>query len=165
MVRVAVISDTHGDLGNLDRARELLGPVDWLIHAGDYLRDAAPCAARLGLAPDRVRAVVGNCDYHLFDPSLDQFELGGVKILLTHGHHYGVKHTVDRIYYKAREAGVRVAVFGHSHIAVRADDGGVLLFNPGSLSQPRLPTEGPSCGLLELENGVLISARILHLQG
>ncbi|HLN62988.1 MAG TPA: metallophosphoesterase [Symbiobacteriaceae bacterium] len=164
MVRVAVISDTHGDLSRLDRARDLLGPVDWLIHAGDYYRDAQPVAERLGVPPERVRAVVGNCDYHLVEPALDLFEIEGVTVLLTHGHHYGVKHTLDRIYYKAREARVRVAVFGHSHVAVNAEDGGILLLNPGSLSQPRLAGDLPSCALLEV-NGGLVTAKILSIGG
>jgi uncharacterized protein len=164
MVRVAVISDTHGDLYNLDQAKTLLGQVDWLLHAGDYIRDAAPAAQQLGVPPERVRAVVGNCDYHLVEPAIDLIEIEGVRILLTHGHHYGVKHTLDRIYYKARESKARVVVFGHSHVALSAEDSGILLFNPGSLSQPKQPGTPPSCGLLELEAGGVIS-RLVHLHG
>jgi putative phosphoesterase len=164
MVRVAVISDTHGDLHNLGKAKALLGSVDWLLHAGDYIRDAAPTARLLGVPPERVRAVVGNCDYHLIEPALEIIELEGVRLLLTHGHHFGVKHTLDRIYYKAVESKARVAVFGHSHVAISAEDSGVLLFNPGSLSQPRHPADPPSCGLLELSAGGVVS-RILHLPG
>jgi uncharacterized protein len=164
MVRVAVISDTHGDLSRLDQARTLLGPVDWLIHAGDYHRDAQPVAERLGVPAHRVRAVVGNCDYLMAEPALDLFEIEGVRMLLTHGHHYGVKHTLDRIFFKAQEARVQVAIFGHSHVAVNATDSGILLLNPGSLSQPRLPGDPPSCALLELQNGKA-HAQILSIVG
>ncbi|HYG56510.1 MAG TPA: metallophosphoesterase [Symbiobacteriaceae bacterium] len=164
MVRIAVISDTHGHLENLSKVQAELGRVDWLIHAGDFLRDAAPLAKRLGLPSDRVRAVVGNCDYPITEPVQDLFELEGVRILLTHGHHFGVKHTLDRIYYRAQEARAAVVVFGHSHMAVNAPERGILLFNPGSLSTPRLPGEKPSCGLLELEGGK-VAGRILKAIG
>lgn len=163
-LRVAVISDTHGDLHNLAGVREQLGQVDWLLHAGDFIRDARPVAERLGLPADRVRAVIGNCDYHLTEPVHDVVELGGVRILLTHGHLYGVKHTLDRIYYRAVEARVRVAVFGHSHVALCAEDSGVLLLNPGSLSSPRLPHAKPSCALLEISGGK-VTAKILTTIG
>jgi putative phosphoesterase len=165
MVRVAVLSDTHGDLSALAHVLAQLGKVDWLLHAGDYLRDAAPAARRLGLDPGRVRAVIGNCDYHLIEPVQDRFAIEGVSFLLVHGHHDGVKMGHDRIYYRAREAGARVVVFGHSHIPVNDDDGNVLLFNPGSLSQPRLAHQPPTCGLLELENGAIVSARIVAAHG
>jgi putative phosphoesterase len=164
MVRIAVFSDTHGSLLQLPLVRAQLGQVDWLLHAGDYHRDAAPLAAELGVPADRVRAVVGNCDYHMTDPTHALVEIGGVRILLTHGHLYGVKHTLDRIYYKAREAQVRVAVFGHSHVPVSIDDGGVLLLNPGSLTAPRVATDGPTCAILEIGEGQ-VRARILHGHG
>jgi len=165
MARVAVVSDTHGDLSNLAHVREQLGQIDWLLHAGDLLRDAQPVARQLGVDPGRVRAVIGNCDHHLFEPVQDQFAIDGVSFYLTHGHHYGVKSSHDRIYNKARELGVRVAVFGHSHVPVCADEGGVLLFNPGSLSLPRIPRQPPTCGLLEIRDGAIISARIVAAHG
>lgn len=153
MVRVAVVSDTHGEFRKLEQAVAQLGHVDWLIHAGDYLRDAARVAAVLGVVQEHVIAVVGNCDFPLRAPEQAEVTIGGVRIWVTHGHHFGVKHTVDRIYYRARELGVRVAIYGHSHVPVLADDGGLLLFNPGSLSDPRLPGDPPSCGLLEISEG------------
>lgn len=160
MVRVAVISDTHGHLGNLDRVLGQLGPVDWLLHAGDHYQDAARSGALLGIGPTRVAAVVGNCDAPLTEPAQTILEIGGVRILLTHGHHHGVKTTLDRIYYRAKEIGVRVAVFGHSHVPVNGQEGGVLLFNPGSLTLPRMPNDPPSCGLLEIEHGQVVGRHI-----
>lgn len=153
MVRVAVFSDTHGEFANLQSVLPQLGSLDWLLHAGDHFGDAAALGRRLGLGPDRVVAVVGNCDAPRTEPAQLILEIGGVKILLTHGHHYGVKSTLDRIRYRADELDVRVAIFGHSHIPVNGQDGGLLLFNPGSLTAPRLPQDPPSCGLLEIVAG------------
>ena len=165
MARVAVVSDTHGDLSRLAHVQQKLGKVDWLLHAGDFLRDAQPVARQLGIAPDRVRAVIGNCDQHLIEPMQDLFAIEGVSFLLVHGHYFGVKSSLDRIYHKARETGVRVAVFGHSHTPVCTDEGGVLLFNPGSLSMPRIPKTPPTCGLLEIKDGAIITARIVAAVG
>lgn len=165
MVRVAVVSDTHGDISNLCRVADQLGKVDWLLHAGDFWRDAAPMAKQLGVDPGRVRAVIGNCDHHLIEPVQDRFAIEGVSFLLVHGHHDGVKYTTDRIYYRAKEAGARVAVFGHSHIPVCIDDGGVLLLNPGSLTAPRLHNQPPSCAMLEVADGIIHSARIVAASG
>lgn len=165
MVRVAVVSDTHGNLSNLPKVRAKLGQVDWLIHAGDFLRDAQPLARELGVAPARVRAVIGNCDHHLVEPLEEIFAIEGVRFLLVHGHYYGVKQSPDRVYYKAREAGVRVAIFGHSHIPAYSDEDGLLLFNPGSLSMPRIPRMPPTCGVIEVRDGVVLSARIVAAVG
>ncbi|HYF91574.1 MAG TPA: metallophosphoesterase [Symbiobacteriaceae bacterium] len=165
MVRVAVVSDTHGDLSRLGQVQQKLGKVDWLLHAGDFLRDAQPVARQLGVDPGRVRAVIGNCDHHLMEPLQDLFAIEGVSFLLVHGHYYGVKSSLDRMYYKALEAGVRVAVFGHSHVPVSRDEEGLLLFNPGSLSMPRIPKTPPTCGLLEIQDGAIIAARIVAAVG
>lgn len=161
MVRVAVISDSHGNFRHLGVLRSKLGGrLDWLLHAGDHMRDAERIGVNLGVDPSRIRAVVGNCDYPAREPAQELLEIGGVKILLTHGHLYGVKDTLDRIYYRAEELGARVAVFGHSHIPVSVEEGGILLFNPGSISSPRLAGDSPSCGLLEIDHGV-VTARHL----
>lgn len=164
MLRLLVVSDTHGDIRNLEVLRPLLGQIDWLLHAGDHLQDAAPMAASLGVAADRVRAVIGNCDFPLREPVRELLELDGVRILLVHGHLHGVKSRYDRILYGAREAAARVVVFGHSHMPLLQDEAGVLLLNPGSLSQPRLATDRPSCAIIEIERGQ-ISARHLFVRG
>jgi len=161
MIRIAVISDTHGDFRNVGRVRARLGHVDWLLHAGDHFQDAPRVAVNLGVDPARVRAVAGNCDYPVREPSQQMLELDGVKILLTHGHHDGVKHGFQRIYLRAVEAGARVVIFGHSHVALNDDDGRVLLLNPGSLTSPHVSTDSPSCALLEISEGNVTAKLIL----
>jgi putative phosphoesterase len=161
--RLLVVSDSHGDIRNLERLRPLLGQIDWLLHAGDHLQDAAPMAASLEVAPERIRAVIGNCDFPLRNPDRAILEIDEVRIMLVHGHLHGVKSRYDRILYGAQEAGARVAIFGHSHMPLLLDEAGVLLLNPGSLSQPRLATDRPSCAIIEIENGQ-VGARHLFLR-
>jgi len=160
MVRLAVVSDTHGSLENLSRLQKDLGEVDWLLHAGDHYRDAARAGADLGLPKERVIAVAGNCDFGQGGPPEQLLEVEGVRILLTHGHLYGVKRDLQRIWYRARELGARAVLFGHSHVPVLRWEGDVLLFNPGSLSLPRWPSHPPSCGLLEVEAGRLTARHL-----
>lgn len=151
-MRILVISDTHGNLRPL-RALADGGPYDYLLHAGDYLADLAPCADLAGVPPERCRGVAGNCDYPVEQPAEAVLELGGARILLAHGHQYGVKRDVQRIYYRAAELGCQAAVFGHSHVPLCAREGGILLFNPGSPGRPRLPGAPGSYGLLTVADG------------
>jgi putative phosphoesterase len=163
MVRIVVLSDTHGDLQGWSALLAQVGPVDWLFHAGDFLRDAALAASQLESAGLSVRAVVGNCDIPVVQPAQELIEIDGVRILLTHGHHEGVKSRLDRLYYRAKEFGAQVAIFGHSHVPVSLMKDGVLLFNPGSATAPR-DHHMPSCGLIEIASGI-VSARHLFLGG
>lgn len=149
-MRVAVFSDTHGHLAGLAEMRRRLGAVDLLLHAGDHFSDAPQVAAALGLHPAQVRAVLGNCDYGSHGPEEALFVLAGVRILLNHGHRLDVKRSLQRIFYRAQELQAQVAVFGHSHVPVNLSDNGILLFNPGSFSEPRVPGPG-TCGLLIIE--------------
>lgn len=149
-MRVAVLSDTHGRLGPVRRLQEQVGPVDFLLHAGDFLADAATCAAIFGLPPDRVAAVAGNCDFPDQEPAEQVLELESVRVLLVHGHRHDAKRGPLRVYLRARELGCRVAVFGHSHVPRLEEYEGVLLLNPGSPSLPRLPGRPGSCAVLEV---------------
>jgi len=152
MLRIGVVSDSHGSFRNLERLRELCGRLDWLLHAGDFLCDAAPIAETLGVDPERVRAVAGNCDFPVTRPGEVLEELEGVRLYLVHGHQLGVKTGLHRIHLRAQEVGARVAIFGHTHVPVLADVGGVMLLKPGSLAKPRLG-EPPSAAVLEVAGG------------
>lgn len=160
-VRILVVSDTHGQLGPLRSLVGRVGVVDFLLHAGDHYDDRIPVGALFGLPPERCIGVVGNCDYPLREPDEVVWEQEGVRILLTHGHRHDVKRTLMPIWYRAREQGCRVAIFGHSHLPVQVQEGEVLLFNPGSPAQPRRQSRA-TIGILELKNG-RVTARHLGI--
>lgn len=159
-MRIAVFSDTHGKWEGLALTRSRLGEVDLLVHAGDHYRDAQAVAAGLGLPPGHIHAVVGNCDYGTPGPEELILELDGVRILLLHGHRHEVKRTLQPVFYRAQEAEVQAVIFGHSHVPVCMTDQGLLLFNPGSYSEPRVPGPG-SCGLLNIEAGKVQAKHVL----
>lgn len=96
---------------------------------GDNYRDGETLADAYPDVP--MELVRGNCDW---DAGPDELivEVGGVRFLLTHGHRYGVKSGTGTLARAAKEKGVDVACFGHTHEAVNVPSRDVWLFNPGS---------------------------------
>ena len=107
----------------------------------DYVFFLGDGAARMGdLALHKgFFAVKGNCDY-LPLPEETVTEVEGVKILLTHGHRYGVKTDLLSLVLRAEELGCRLVFFGHTHTAEIVEHGAVTLVNPGSLTHPSFGT-------------------------
>lgn len=127
-MKILVFSDSHGRLGPMLDAVEQERPQR-VFFLGDNYRDGQ---ALMDAYPDLpVELVRGNCDW---DSAPDELivEAGGVKFLLTHGHRYGVKSGTDRLARAAREKGVAVACFGHTHQGLNMPDHGIWLFNPGT---------------------------------
>ena len=59
-MKIGIMSDSHGDRRAIDRALERAGKVDFWLHAGDCVPDAA----YLGLvSAKRVENVAGNTDW------------------------------------------------------------------------------------------------------
>lgn len=168
---VGVIADTHipHRLKAIPPAVfEIFSEVDLILHAGDIV-DPRILEDLASLAP--VKAVRGNV--HLVDrtwdpqlPQVQQLDILGHQIVLTHGHGSFVRGSLERVWYwLSRDRGVvnqRIAqwsletypeadiiIFGHSHQAYNQRLGQRLLFNPGAVC----PTEGeiPSVGLLTIE--------------
>lgn len=96
---------------------------------GDNYRDGETLADAYPDVP--MELVRGNCDW---DKAPDELiiETGGVRFLLTHGHRYYVKSGTDHLARAAKEKGMDVACFGHTHEGLNMPGRGVWLFNPGS---------------------------------
>ena len=114
----------------------------------DYVFFLGDGAARMGdLALHKgFFAVKGNCDY-LPLPEETVTEVEGVKILLTHGHRYGVKTDLLSLALRAEELGCRLVFFGHTHIPEIIERDGVTFVNPGSVTHPFFgePTYAYTC--------------------
>ena len=146
-MRLGVLSDTHGVKAAIRRAVEFAGNVDAWLHAGDILPDAEYLAEYTGLS---VYAVAGNCDWDA-EPKERVLEFDGCRILLLHGHQYGVKCGLYRLSLHAEELGCQAVVYGHTHQSLLDKAGDLLILNPGSPAQPRFGK--PSCAVLTIENG------------
>ena len=152
-LRIGVLADTHIP----SRAHRLpeqlvaaLRECDLILHAGDF-------ASRAGLdevrSLGRVEAVYGNADsleLRLDLPKRLVVEAEGVRIGLVHCD--GMSGTTPQ---RARRAfasdpSIRCVVFGHQHYPYCEFDDGVLLFSPGSPTDPRRAPR-PSYGILHVE--------------
>ncbi len=147
-MKVAVFSDTHGVTTPMVRAIRQVRP-DALVHLGDYERDTAVLLKEFPELP--LYHVCGNCDYAPSAPNCLTVQLGPVTVFLTHGHLYHVEYGhIDSLVYAAQEAGAQLALYGHTHIPLHEDVGGVKVLNPGAAGKGREPT----WALLEIfENG------------
>ena len=158
-MELLIFSDSHGHSQAMQAAyqRQVRFP-DAVLFLGDGLRDL--CAS--DFPASTLYAVQGNCDWtprladgeQVSDELLLQFE--GHRLLLAHGHRYGVKSGYGAILSHAVRTGADVVIFGHTHqptleiVPAGAEIGGevllrpVYLFNPGSIGQ------GGSFGTLSL---------------
>src|SRR5690606_26470360 len=82
--------------------------------------------------------VRGNCDGYLATaPEEMMLTIEGTRLLLTHGHRHRVKQGLLALAYRAREAGVQVALYGHTHVPSVERVGDIVLINPGALMSGR----------------------------
>ncbi len=154
MLRFLIFSDTHGIREPmLELYRRY--PNDGIIHLGDHIADARWLLERTNGHP--VYRVKGNCDYGATGPEDQLLELGGVKILIMHGHRFGVKSGCGGALAEAKRRGVDVLLFGHTHIPFMEEREGILMMNPGSLRNPNR-----EYGIIEIENAKAKGA-LLHL--
>ena len=148
-MKVLIVSDTHRRHGNLETVLENVGKMDLLIHLGDaegeedYIEAIAGCP---------VEIIAGNND---FFSNLDKEKvilLGKYKVLLTHGHYYNVTVGVERLKEEARERGIDIAMFGHTHRPYLEIGNELVILNPGSISFPRQEGRKPSYILTEIDD-------------
>lgn len=131
-MKIAVMSDTHGNVELAVNALKQLGGVDRLIHLGDHYQDAMEIGRKTGLPVD---AVAGNTDIDSHPTALREkiIKLGGTKIFITHGDRYKVKQGLDCLLEKAVIEDVHVVLFGHTHFPLKQRIGEILFLNPGCI--------------------------------
>lgn len=132
MKTVAVISDTHGNRAAIDKLDGIFAECDFIIHLGDTSSDGMYVAKKF---PGKTYIVNGNCDLSRLGEDEITIKIEDTSIFACHGDRYGVKRTYERVAAKAAQECCRVALFGHSHRADEREEGGVMLFNPGTLSR------------------------------
>ncbi len=152
-----VLSDSHNHPQAVEAAIGRVKP-DGVLFAGDGLRDLT----RVDI-PCPIWAVRGNCDVgsmplivsdpgmgdRVLDPEDEELIWAdGMRILLMHGHRYGVKHSLTAAVARAIAREADVLVYGHTHEAaewrITPERPGVFggsvalskpltIFNPGSI--------------------------------
>lgn len=132
MMKIGVISDTHGNMECIERVVEKAGDVQAWFHCGDFASDAEYLRKTTGKA---VYSVCGNCDTSTGAPATQIVELEGKRFFLTHGHLYNVYSNYYTLELSARENNCDAAVFGHTHVPT-LEFSSVMLLNPGSPTRP-----------------------------
>lgn len=131
-MRILVVSDSHGNDGNLRRAILAQPKADVVIHLGDGEEELE--RAKRSFREKMFLGVRGNCDFASSLPPTGDFVAEGVKIFYTHGHLYGVKSGLYTIECAARERGAKVLLHGHTHDPYTDYVDGLYMMNPGSLN-------------------------------
>ena len=155
-MRILVLSDSHSTLSVMRLAIDRIRP-DMILHLGDHYDDGE--AMHEEYPHIAFYQVPGNCDrYRMmeFHPEELCYQVGGVKLFMTHGHNQKVKMTLALLLKQAREMGAQAALFGHTHSAVCTREDGLWVLNPGSCG-----SYGGSAGLVETNNGEITGCRIL----
>ena len=159
-MKILAVSDTHGRDEKLEQVVEREKPFDYLIHCGDvegrefFIEALADCPCT---------RVAGNNDFFSDLLREDEIVLEGHKIMVTHGHNYGVSMDLYGISEEAAARECEIVLFGHTHKPVIEKKNGVLVINPGSVSFPRQEGRKPSYAILNLEEGKEPQAEIRFL--
>ena len=165
MLKLLIASDIHGsarhcrellDAFNREHADRLLLLGDILYHGprndlpDEY--DPREVISALNSRKDVILCVRGNCDAEVDQMVLEfpimadyaLLELDSFRLFATHGH----------VYHPDLLPPLRpgdVFLYGHTHVPVWEDRGGILCLNPGSVS---IPKEGSPRGYILLTGGL-----------
>ncbi len=152
MKKILILSDTHGNDKNMEKVIEKQKPVDVFIHLGDIEGSEDRIEGLLNPGC-QIYLIKGNNDFFSEDLQPEtEFELGGHRIFLTHGHTYGVNYDMETLAEEAKKRGCDIAMFGHTHRPYFDTVDGVTLINPGSISYPRQADRRCSYMVMEMDD-------------
>jgi len=153
IVRVAIISDTHGYID--PHVVEVIRRCDQVLHAGDIC--GAHVLEQLHQLTSQVTAVAGNNDAsglwpleetHVVNalPKIARLQLPGGELVVEHGHRHGMQQP-DHASLRHTHAQARVIVYGHTHRMLVDKEHTPWVINPGAAGATRT-RGGASCLIL-----------------
>ena len=155
-MKILVFSDSHSCPNRILKAVEAhRGKADLIVFLGDGIRDLDILNNKYPQIP--VIKVRGNCDIFASNDVLNEsiLDFDGIRVLVTHGHNYGVKHGYGAIVNYARKEKVNAVLFGHTHVPCDEieyfGDEKIQLFNPGSVATTS------TYGVINTSNGILVT--------
>lgn len=152
MVKVGIISDTHGWLR--EDVKKQLADCDYIIHAGDIDKEEIIEQLR-EIAP--LYIVKGNADKNIQTPLniQENFVIEGISFELVH----------HKKMLAACQPDTQIVVYGHTHkYAMKRDGHNVLWLNPGCCGKRRIHQEVTMMRMI-IENGKYEVERIVLEQG
>lgn len=159
-MKVLIVSDTHRKNDNFFKAARKEKPFDMVIHCGDAEGSEYAIEKASGC---RVEMVLGNNDFFSCLPREREFVLGKYKVWLLHGHNYGVSMGNEVLKNEARDKGVDLVIYGHTHSPVIDRDDSLIAVNPGSLTYPRQNNRRPSYITMEIDSSGEADFKIHYL--
>lgn len=158
-VRIAVLSDTHQNLRLARDALQLISPVDFFVHLGDYVEDARLLSRATGIP---CRFVTGNGDIAEKGPREIFLTAGGKRIWAIHGDQFDERGQIDEglLLFEAQRIGAEVVLFGHSHVQMWRVTQGIHLLNPGHMM---ISSEHGTLAVLTISRQRGIHAQVLRV--
>lgn len=147
-MKVMIVSDSHRQHGNLEKAIEREGKLDLMVHLGDaegceyYIEQIAGCPLEI---------ISGNNDFFSDLEREKEITIGKYKVFMTHGHYYNVSLGPEKLLEEGRSRGVDIVMFGHTHRPLLDIEDDIVLLNPGSISYPRQEGKKPTYMMMELD--------------
>lgn len=178
-MKLGIVSDLHCNIGGLDRALEIMGPIDALACLGDSIYEYSFSNAVVSRLRELDAFTIQGNHEEIFlgpagararsraeiDPSLlgwlaerphrHELTVGGKRILLVHSTPWEPRGTyvlpTSSELQRFGEADADIVLYGHTHQQVVRRIGRVLVVNPGSAGDARDPRNGRqlSCAVLD----------------
>ncbi|KRK70326.1 YfcE family phosphodiesterase [Lacticaseibacillus nasuensis] len=134
-MKILAVSDTHGDRAILSTILARHPALAGYFYAGD---SELPASDDLFT---QFAAVRGNMDADSGFPLTRTVPVAAADVtatvFLTHGHRYGVNFGLGELIAAGSEVHADLVIFGHTHQLGVEQHAGMVLLNPGSISQPR----------------------------
>ncbi len=152
MLKIIVISDSHGNTVKLGRIIRRESPFDYLFHCGDGAGDLIHVDVPAGTVVVRV---CGNVDMarNLDAERLVVMPVGPVTVMAAHGDQFYVNYGYEAIEREGRSRNADIVLFGHTHAAYHGGTKPVL-FNPG-------PATNGKYGLIYVDASIRASLKSL----
>lgn len=129
-MKILVFSDSHSESDMLPEIIQSNSTAEVVVFCGDGYNDIDHL--RYAFPEKMFITVRGNCDWCCNAPDKEEITLNNKKILITHGHIFGVKDGLSRITAYGHSINADIVLFGHTHQQLVTVDGSMLLMNPGS---------------------------------
>ncbi len=149
MMRIIVLSDSHGDKLSLQMAVKNEPDAQVVIFLGDGITDFDASASVM--AGKITYAVKGNCDSYFGSDYTKRLtpEIADKKFYITHGDTEQVKFGLDTLKLNAYMSKSDIILYGHTHNPHSLYSDGIYFFNPGSVREN-------SYGVIDItENGIM----------
>jgi putative phosphoesterase len=178
-LKLGIVSDLHCNIDALDRALEIMGPIDRLLCLGDSIYEYRFSNAVVGrLRELEAVTILGNHEETFLgeagararsaseidrpllgwlseQPHRRELRIDGKRILMVHSTPWEPRGSyvlpTSSELQRFGEADADIVLYGHTHQKVVRRIGRVLVINPGSTGDARDPRNGRqlSCGVLD----------------